>query len=185
MCVGIKLMGRAGFIGRLLIFAALTALVAFRFDVIAGGSAYIFNYAIDSINYYYKSEIYYILLTDGMLKKADQELTVMLLCALTGCWYMSVLLRRRGVLLTGIVSMLSYFISASVEEAPSVPTLVSVLCFIVCVTVHGNLPREKNELRARKSGILAMLWVILPSICIMFGAVKIVPEDKFESSGFL
>lgn len=97
---------------------------------------------------------------------------------------MSVLLRRRGVLLTGIVSMLSYFIPASVEEAPSVPTLVSVLCFIVCVTVHGNLPREKNELRARKSGILAMLWVILPSICIMFGAVKIVPEDKFEATDF-
>lgn len=97
---------------------------------------------------------------------------------------MSVLLRRRGVLLTGIVSMLSYFIPASVEEAPSVPTLVSVLCFIVCVTVHGNLPREKNELRARKSGILAMLWVILPSICIMFGAVKIVPEDKFEAADF-
>lgn len=184
VCVGIKLMGRAGFIGRLLIFAALTALVAFRFDVIAGGFAYIFNYAIDSINYYYKSEIYYILLTDGMLKKANQELTVMLLCALTGGWYMSVLLRRRGVLLTGIVSMLSYFIPASVEEAPSVPTLVSVLCFIVCVTVHGNLPREKNELRARKSGILAMLWVILPSICIMFGAVKIVPEDKFEAADF-
>lgn len=97
---------------------------------------------------------------------------------------MSVLLRRRGVLLTGIVSMLSYFIPASVEEAPSVPTLVSVRCFIVCVTVHGNLPREKNELRARKSGILAMLWVILPSICIMFGAVKIVPEDKFEATDF-
>lgn len=38
VCVGIKLMGRAGFIGRLLIFAALTALVAFRFDVIAGDS---------------------------------------------------------------------------------------------------------------------------------------------------
>ena len=86
VCVGIKLMGRAGFIGRLLIFAALTALVAFKFDVIAGGFAYIFNYAIDSINYYYKSEIYYILLTDGMMKKADQELTVMLLCALTGGW---------------------------------------------------------------------------------------------------
>lgn len=184
VCVSIKLMGRAGFIGRFLILAAVAVLLVFKFDVIAGGFAYIFNYAIDSINYYYKSEIYYILITDAMLKKADQELTVMLLCALTGCWYMSVLLRRRGVLLVGIVSMLSYFIPASVEEAPSVLTLVLVLCFIVCVTVHGNLPREKNELRARKSGILAMMWVILPSICIMFGVVKIVPEDNFEAPDF-
>lgn len=44
---------------------------------------------------------------------------------------------------------------------------------------------KRNELRARKSGILAMLWVILPSICIMFGAVKIVPEDKFEARIFM
>ncbi len=184
VCVSIRLMGRAGFIGRFLILAAVAVLLVLKFDVIAGGFAYIFNYMIDSINYYYKSGIYYILITDGMLKNANQELTVMLLCALTGCWYMSVLLRRRGVLLACIVSMLSYFIPASVEEAPSVLTLVLVLCFIVCVTVHGNLPRERNELRARKSGILAMLWVVLPSMLIMFGAVKILPEDSFEAPDF-
>lgn len=183
ICVGIKLMGRAGIIPEIILLAGLIAFSTVRYDIVIGGFAYIFNFLIESLNNYYNSEIYYVLLTEKMLLNGSQPLFMMIVCILSGWWYMSVLLKRRGILLAALFSILSYMLPATLEDTSSVIFLVGMLSFVVCVIVHGALPNEKNELRARMSGILAMFWVFLLSLLVVFAATKIVPEKNFSAPG--
>lgn len=184
ICVGTKLIGRAGFFVKIVLFCLITAFSIMKFNVVIGGFGYIFNFFIEAVNDYYNSGIYYILLTDGMLLEGSQSLFIMLACTLTGWWYMSALLNRKGTFFVVLFAFLSYLLPASLENAPSVYILLGMLLFIVCVIIHGILPSEKNELRARMSGILAMLWVILPSMLIVFAAVRLVPEKNLKMPEF-
>ncbi len=184
ICVGTKLIGRAGIFVKIVLFCLITAFSIMKFDIVIGGFGYIFNFFIEAVNDYYNSGIYYILFTDGMLLKGSQSLFIMLACTLTGWWYMSALLNRKGTLFVALFAFLSYLLPASLENAPSVYILLGMLLFIVCVIIHGILPSEKNELRARMSGILAMLWVILPSMLIVFAAVRLVPEKNLKMPEF-
>ena len=184
ICVGTKLIGHAGFFVKIVLFCLITAFSIMKFNVVIGGFGYIFNFFIEAVNDYYNSGIYYILLTDGMLLEGSQSLFIMLACTLTGWWYMSALLNRKGTFFVVLFAFLSYLLPASLENAPSVYILLGMLLFIVCVIIHGILPSEKNELRARMSGILAMLWVILPSMLIVFAAVRLVPEKNLKMPEF-
>ena len=184
ICVGTKLIGHAGIFVKIVLFCLITAFSIMKFNVVIGGFGYIFNFFIEAVNDYYNSGIYYILLTDGMLLEGSQSLFIMLACTLTGWWYMSALLNRKGTFFVVLFAFLSYLLPASLENAPSVYILLGMLLFIVCVIIHGILPSEKNELRARMSGILAMLWVILPSMLIVFAAVRLVPEKNLKMPEF-
>ena len=184
ICVGTKLIGRAGFFVKIVLFCLITAFSIMKFNVVIGGFGYIFNFFIEAVNDYYNSGIYYILLTDGMLSEGSQSLFIMLACTLTGWWYMSALLNRKGTFFAALAAFLSYLLPASLENTPSVYILFGTIVFVVCVIIHGILPSEKNELRARMSGILAMLWVILPSMLIVFAAVRLVPEKNLKMPEF-
>ena len=184
ICVGTKLIGRAGIFVKIVLFCLIAAFSIIKFDIVIGGFGYIFNFFIEAVNDYYNSGIYYISLTDGMLSEGSQSLFIMLACTLTGWWYMSALLNRKGTFFAALAAFLSYLLPASLENTPSVYILFGMLVFVVCVIIHGILPSEKNELRARMSGILAMLWVILPSMLIVFAAVRLVPEKDLKMPEF-
>lgn len=181
VCVGLRLMGRAGNVVRIVILAGVAALAFFKADVIVGGFAYIFNFIIESINNYYNGEIYYIYLTEKMLQNANQPLFMLIVCALSGWGYMSVLLSHRGTFFAVLFAVFSYLLPATLENVPPLPVLCGVLCFTVCCIILGALPREKDGLRPRTAGVFAMLWVTLPALVLMFGVTRLVTEADYRA----
>ena len=181
ICVGLRLMGRAGNIVRIVILTGVAALAFFKADVIVGGFAYIFNFIIESINNYYNGEIYYIYLTEKMLRNANQPLFMLIVCALSGWGYMSVLLSHRGTFFAVLFAVFSYLLPATLENVPPLPVLCGVLCFTVCCIILGALPREKDGLRPRTAGVFAMLWVTLPALVLMFGVTRLVTEADYRA----
>lgn len=184
VCVGLKLMGRAGIVVKIAILAGVAVLTFFKADVIVGGFAYIFNFIIEAINNYYNGEIYYIYLTEKMLKNASQSMFMLIACALSGWGYMSVLLNHRGTFFAVLFAVFSYLLPATLENAPPLPVLCGVLCFTACCIILGALPKERDGLRPRTAGVFAMLWVTLPALVLMFGVTRLVTEADYRAPLF-
>lgn len=184
ICVCTRLMGKLGVLAKILIFGGIAAFLVVKFDEVVGGFAYIFNFVIESVNDYYGSGIYYILLTDGMISDASQMVFIMFACTLSGWLYMSALLNRKGTIFVVLLSIVSYMVPASLNEAPPLIFMLGMIVFVVCVIIHGVLPREKDDLRARMSGILAMLWVVSLALMIVFAVTRLVPERDFTAPEF-
>lgn len=178
ICIGVRLAG-----WWVIIPAGIIAVTTFRFNMVVGGLAYIFNYFIDEVNSYYNSELYYIYFTDKMLEQGSQPLFILTACVLAGWLYTSVLLNRRGIILAVVISIISYMLPATLENAPNVYILIGVMCFVLCCLVNGHLPREKDELRGRMSGILAMAWITSLALCFLFAVTRFVPEEKYSVPG--
>lgn len=181
ICVGLGLMGRVGNVVKTAILAGVAALAFFKADVIVGGFAYIFNFMIESINNYYNGGIYYIYLTEKMLRNGNQPLFMLIACALSGWGYMSVLLNHRGTFFAVLSAVFSYLLPATLENVPPLPVLCGVLCFMVCCIILGALPRERDGLRPRTAGVFAMLWVTLPALVLMFGVTRLVTEADYRA----
>ena len=184
ICVGLRLMGRAGNVVKIAILAGVAALAFFKADVIVGGFAYIFNFIIESINNYYDGEIYYIYLTEKMLQNGNQTLFMLIACALSGWGYMSVLLNHRGTFFAVLFAVFSYLLPATLENVPSLLVLCGVLCFTACCIILGALPKERDGLRPRTAGVFAMLWVTLPALVLMFGVTRLVTEADYKAPLF-
>ncbi len=184
ICVGTRLMGKLGVLAKILIFGGIAAFLVVKFDEVVGGFAYIFNFVIESVNDYYGSGIYYILLTDGMISDANQMVFIMLVCTLSGWLYMSALLNRKSTIFVVLLSIVSYMFPASLDKPPALIFLLGMVAFVVCVIIHGVLPREKDDLRARMSGILAMSWVVLLALMMVFAVTRFVPGKDFAAPEF-
>ncbi len=183
VAIAIYYMKKWAWIGRVLLSAVVVAFIRIKFDSVAGGASYIINYFIDNINDYYNSEMYYIFLSNDMLRKANQPLAVMLMCMLAGYGYMSVFLRGKHGGIAAFVAVLCYLMPATMDNIPPIYNLVGVILFVVCCVLAGA--NKSAKYRDRKSNAQAMAWMMSITLAVILTLMCIVPREQYiPSSSF-
>ena len=178
--IAIYYMKKWAWIGRGLLLAVIVAFVWLKFDSVAGGASYIINYFIDNINDYYNSEMYYIFLSNDMLRKSNQPLAVMLICMIAGDGYMSVFLRGKHGGAVAFSAVLCYIMPATMDNIPPIYNLVGVILFVVCCVLAGA--NKNAKYRDRKSNAQAMAWMTVITLAVILMLMCIVPKEQYVPS---
>lgn len=167
---------------RLLLWLCVVFFVWRTFDRTVGGMAYLVNNVIERINTYYSSGLYYMNCTEKMLRLGNQQMFLSLVCFLGGYIYMDIFLRGKRTFIPILLSLICYFLPATLENPPGLGVFAGNMVFMGCCLAGTGLIHPKRGKKNITANVQAMAYVAVSILAAYLLLAVLVPGGKYVQS---